>query len=400
MNNRSTILHRLLFVLIVLLTGGAFLTTGCGGDSKKESGKTAEAPEGEKKPDKPKKKPPKPGVPVSVVAVESGEIVSTVTFSATVESEREVVVYPRTSGLVRTMLVEEGARVAVGQVLMILDDADNRIAERQAYIELEKAQKDSVRSAELFNQKMISREQFEQAAYQAGSARLNWQKTKLDLSRTRIRAPVRGVISSRDVEIGDRVGTSSETFKLVTMDNLVARVYVPGRSLPHLNVGQRAHISSDMLPDFDGRGAIKRISPVIDPRSGTVKVTVGLIDRSRKLTPGMFVNVALVTDQRNEALLLPKETLVYDGRQAYAFVVKDSTASRQLLTLGLKNSRQVQVIEGLAVGDSVVIVGQEGLRDGAKVRVIADASKPIPREETKKVAEDSTDTEQPGASAS
>ena len=366
------IMNRIVTSISITLLLAASMMTGCGDNAPASNG-----PRGRRGPGGPGRR-VDPGVPVSIHPIERGEIVSTVTFSATVESERRVVVYPQTSGLVRQIIAEEGDRVEAGQVLMVLDDDDARLAEAQARMDLRKAQTDSARNAELFRRNMISRESHEQIIYEVNRKRIAWQQAKLALDRTRIRTPAAGVIAIRDVEIGDRIGQSSTPYRVVTLSDLIAKVHVPGRTLHHIRVGQGAQITSDMRPDFEGRGRIKRISPVIDPESGTVKVTVDLPDPRRELTPGMFINVALITDRRDDALLLPKETLVYDGGQAYAFVVNDTLATRVALTLGLTNSRTVQVLEGAAEGDSIVIVGQEGLRDGAKVRVVDDAAAPIP----------------------
>jgi membrane fusion protein (multidrug efflux system) len=104
----------------------------------------------------------------------------------------------------------------------------------------------------------------------------------------------------------------------------------------------------------------------------------------------MFVNVGLITDSRRGVLLVPKEALTYDAGQPYAFVVRDSTVHRTLLELGLTNPREVEVVAGLAKSDSVVIVGQEGLRDGAKVRVVAEPLRAVPKEA--KAERDTTET--------
>ncbi len=320
-------------------------------------------------------------VPVGIVQVVQGDIVATMAFSATVESERNIVVYPQTSGLAEEVLGEEGDRVSAGQVVLRLEDDDARIAYERAQVELRKLQSDSLRMAGLYSKGLESRDAYETVLYQVNRARLTLDEAVLGLRRTRIRAPVRGIISARNVEIGNRVDPASEVFRLVTMDSLIAHIFVPGRTRQHLVVGQQARITSDMLPGYEVEGVIKRINPVVDPQSGTVKVTVALQDRERKFTPGMFVNVALITDRRGEALLVPKEALTYDAGQAYAFVVKDSTAHRTVLELGLTNPRQVEVLAGLGRGDSVVIVGQEGLRDGAKVRVVEQSLRPVPKPE-------------------
>jgi len=365
------------FAVATLLVSAALLSgLVLGACSKSGKAKDGSA-NGDKKPDERVET----TVPVGIVQVVQGDIIATMAFSATVESERNIVVYSQTSGLAEEVLGEEGDRVSAGQVVLRLEDDDARIAYERAQVELRKLQSDSLRMAGLYSKGLESRDAYETVLYQVNRARLTLDEAVLGLRRTRIRAPVRGIISARNVEIGNRVDPASEVFRLVTMDSLIAHIFVPGRTRQHLVVGQQARIASDMLPGYEVEGVIKRINPVVDPQSGTVKVTVALQDRERKFTPGMFVNVALITDRRGEALLVPKEALTYDAGQAYAFVVKDSTAHRTVLELGLTNPRQVEVLAGLGRGDSVVIVGQEGLRDGAKVRVVEQSLRPVPKAE-------------------
>jgi membrane fusion protein, multidrug efflux system len=332
-----------------------------------------------------------PGVPVSIIETIEGDMIASVGFSATVESEYAVKVYPQAGGLADRLYVEEGDRVVAGQVLVRLDDDDAQLSRENARIEYEKAHNDSVRQAELYGKNLISRDAYEQAIYQANRTRVSAAEAQLRLDRTGIRARVSGVISQRNVELGDRVTASAPIFEMVTMDNLVARVHVPGRHRPGLRVGQPARVTSDMLPDYEIVGKIRRVSPVVDPQSGTVKVTVELNDPESRLAPGMFANVALITERQTEALLAPKEALVYDAGQPYVFVVREDKAHRTRLELGLTNARQVQVLSGLSQGDSIIVVGHEGLRDGAVVRVIVDATAPIPPEEPTAVESDTGD---------
>jgi len=339
------------------------------------------------------------GVPVTVITADVGDIVSSVSFSATVESQRMAKVYPRTSGLVRSVLAEEGDRVSKGQVLVQLDHDDTRIALQRAQVELRKKQADSLRAAELFSKDLLSGDAYEQALYECSRARLDLDGALLTYRRARIRAPVDGVIATRSVEVGDRVGGSSAIYEMVTLDRLEAKVHIPGRSRSNLRVGQRANVTSDMLPGHRIDGAIRRISPVIDPQSGTVKVTVELHDPDGLFAPGMFASVALITDQRTDALLVPKETLIYDAGQAYAFTVKADTARRTRLELGLTNAREVQVVSGLADGDSIIVIGIEGLRDGALVRIVDDAKAPVPEPEPPVVSADSSSADSTGTAA-
>jgi len=144
-------------------------------------------------------------------------------------------------------------------------------------------------------------------------ARLRARQADLNLEHATIRAPFSGVITERLVQVGARVGSGAKLMSMIKLDDMIARVYVPGQYLTVVRPDQPAVITSDFLEGREFEGWVKRISPIVDPHSGTFKVTVGLRDRWEHLRPGIFVNVRIVTDTHTHAVLVPKEALVYDG---------------------------------------------------------------------------------------
>ena len=166
------------------------------------------------------------------------------------------------------------------------------------------------------------------------------------------------------------MSSGSQLYDLIKLDDMIARVFVPGQYLMQVAKGQRAVIGSDFLPDKQFDGWVKRISPVVDPRSGTFKVTVGVSDRFEALRPGIFVSVRIVTDTHDEAVLVPKNAIVYDGGEQYVFAVRDSVAQRILLQPGYESAVDVEALDNVFAGDRVITVGQNGLKDGARVRLV------------------------------
>ena len=125
-------------------------------------------------------------------------------------------------------------------------------------------------------------------------------------------------------------------------------------------------------------GQRRHLSPIVDPNSGTFKVTVGLRDRWEYLRPGMFVNVRIVVDTHLSAVLIPKEAVVYDGSERYVFVVVDSTAQRIQLDVGYENGLFVESRSEINADTPVIVVGQNGLKDQARVKVISAAAGAAP----------------------
>jgi membrane fusion protein (multidrug efflux system) len=154
-------------------------------------------------------------------------------------------------------------------------------------------------------------------------------------------------------------------------------VYVPEKHLQQLRPGQVARINAPSLGGEGYIGSIMRISPVVDPRSGTVKVTVAL-GWQPGLRPGLYVDVDLVTAVHQDALLVPKRALVYDNDRMFVFRLqndeetKERRAERVMIEPVLTDKAFIEPLEGLEPGDQVIIAGQAGLKDGVLVSLPGD----------------------------
>ena len=147
------------------------------------------------------------------------------------------------------------------------------------------------------------------ATYELDQLELAFADATRELGYTEVRAPITGIVTSRLVNLGDYITVNQHLFDLVDFDTIVARVYVPERELERMRLGQTARIFSASLGGETKDGSVLRIAPVVDPKSGTVKVTVD-VPRQRGLRPGMYVEIELVTDTREDALLLPKRAVI------------------------------------------------------------------------------------------
>ena len=313
-------------------------------------------------------------VPVEIASAQRGDISSYLMFSSTIATEAAVEIHPETSGRVEAVLVEEGDHVEAGQILVELDDEQVLIEERESEVELNHLEGGYKRTEEMFRRRLISTQEYEDKLYQLEQARLRREKAQLALEHTHIRAPFSGVLTTRSVQVGARVGPGGKLFDLVKREDLIARVHVPGQYLREVQVRQAAQIESDFLRDMVFEGYVKRISPVVDPQSGTFKVTLGIHDQWEHLRPGIFVTARIVTDTHAGAILVPKEAIVYDGSDRFVFVVRDSTAHRVKLDAGFENSRFVEARSEIADTTQVIVVGQNGLKDQARIRVVATSS--------------------------
>jgi len=342
-------------LVAALLAAGAVAAGGCsrpGGPPSAEDGgdKDAGAP-----------------VPVEVVTLERGRIEETLRFSATLEAETAVQVLARTTGQVRSRAVEEGDKVKQGAVMLRLEREDQASSLRRAQTELEQAQRNYKAQQDLHKKGVVSDQTYENAEFDVKRLKIARDDAARALRYTTVSAPISGTVTQRMVKRGDLVAPNQPLFEVVDFESLVANVYVPEKDIGRVAVGGIARLSAPTTGEAIEDGEVKRVAPVVDPRTGTVKVTIAL-DDTQKLRPGMFVDVQLVVADRSDAILLPRRALVYDNDEPYAFKVEGGdTAKRVLIEPIAEDQDFVTPATGFDEGDSVVVAGQVGLKNGAKV---------------------------------
>jgi len=322
-------------------------------------------------------------LPVEVTNVALGCIEATIRNSTHLEVEEEVKVFARTANRVTELLVEEGDLVKKGQVLLRLDNDIQKTAHAKAQTNLEKTQQEYARQKALFEGKLISEQVFKDIGFQLKQQELAFEDARRELDYTEVRAPIDGTISQRLVNYGDLVNLNQQLFQIVDFRSIVARIYVPEKNLQEVRLDQPARVITTALGANEFTGYVKRISPVIESKTGTVKVTVGFKDVG-ELRPGMYVDVELVTARHTNALLITKRALLYDGELSFVFrLLPERKVERVLVEPRVADKFNVEPVSGFKEGDQIVIAGQTGLKDGAKVRLPSDPQPEEKKQEKK-----------------
>lgn len=309
-------------------------------------------------------------VPVEVGKVTVGPIDAAYRGTATLEAEDEATVLAKTSGVIEQILVEEGQRVSAGQVLARMETERLRLEVARAKAEADKARENFDRNTRIFEKNLISKEMYDQSRFALDSAKAAYELASLTLRESEIRAPISGVVSARYIKVGNAIQPNSAAFKVTQMDVLHAQIYVPERDIHKLAPKQSAEMTLDAWPDKPFKGSILRVNPVVDPATGTVKVTVAMASGQRELKPGMFGRVEIRYDRRDAAVLVPKDAVLTEDAAQSVFVVADGKAKRRSIRIGYSDSYNYEVLDGLKSGDQVVTTGQANLKDDAKVHVV------------------------------
>lgn len=354
--------------------------------------------------------------PVSLVLVNTvgvGEVADNLASTAIVESESAAEIIPATTGVVLSVHKDEGDAVVKGDLLAVLESVTLDAGAERSRAELTRVQQQYDEMSKLAARGAVSDRELEDLAYQLKTAKTSAREASRSFGQTRLTAPFDGVVAARDVRVGELAGSSKAAFKVVDLERLRAVTTLPERDLKRVGVGQTATLTSAYDNDSFANGLVTRIAPVIDSTSGTFRVSIQLEGTDHVLRPGQFVTVDLEVDRRRDVLVVPKKALVYeDGIPVvYRFIpmpegaeeeeeaewdwdpdeswydriaglfsedeeeeVKEEdldphVAERVAVNLGLVDDNFAEILEGVELGDQLIVVGQSHLRDGARVRV-------------------------------
>jgi membrane fusion protein (multidrug efflux system) len=313
-------------------------------------------------------------VPVEVQPLRRAEMVAVYSGTAPVEAHEEADVVAKVGGEVRQIFVEEGDTVKAGQVLARLDGDRLRLDLAEIEANLRKLERDYNRQLELSQKGLVAKGTAENAKFDLDALKAAHERARLELSYTEIRAPIAGVVSARHIKVGNTINNTIKpndpTFRVTNLDPLVAYVHIPEKEFRKLAPGQTADVIVDALGGERFTGTISRISPTVDPQTGTFRARVEVPDKTRRLKPGMFARVNIVYERRENALQLPRNSILdADGEQS-VFVVVNNKAEQRRIATGLSNNGWIEVLEGLKGDERVVVVGQGGLKTGTAVKVV------------------------------
>ena len=362
-------------VLIIAAALAFFLMRG-GPDS---SGEAMAATTDAKKDGKDGKDEKKAPVPVSVEAARVGEISAYISATANLVAEQQVDLTAETEGRVTSLHVEEGDSVARGAVLATLNRDDAQILFNKGRVRAANAKAAFDRASDLHQRGLLAKSEFDAREMELRVAAEELNEAEYRLSKTTIRAPFAGRVTTREIVAGQHVRPGAKLFTLVDTDPLIARIYLPERDVVGLREKQAVRMSLRAAEGVEFAGRIRQISPVVDVATGTVKLTVEAERVPEAVRPGAFVTVNVTREKRPSAIVIPRDAVIRELADAHVFVL-DKTADgdvarRRVITLGLEEGGRLEALTGLKAGENVIVAGQGGLRDGSPVKVLASTIK-------------------------
>ncbi len=322
--------------------------------------------------------------PEGVALVERQRIATGPAVSGTLAAEREANVRAKLGGAVLSIHADEGTRVALGASLARIDDRtvqDQFLSARSGHTVAKNAAdlaaRELARFERLAAEGAISQRELDQTrqANESAQAVLADAQSRLtfaqeQLNDSRVRSPIAGVVSERSVSAGDVVAPGAELFTIVDPRSMRYEASVPANELSAIRVGAPVHFTVSGYPGRRFEGRITRVNPTADPTTGQVRITVSVSNAGSNLVAGLFAD-GRVAAESHDGLTVPENAV--DQRSVKPTVVRltGGRAERVEVELGIRDEERgrVEIIKGLALGDTLLVGAALGISPGTPVRV-------------------------------
>lgn len=354
LDNRKGNIVRLFMGMLIILT-----LVSCSSDRSQESAQAADAGA----------KPAPQTVPVAVKKVEVGEASSIYATTASLEAEQRADILARTSGVVRKIHFEEGDLVEEGQVILELEDEDQKLNLKMMTIKQRNLEKEYTRLEKVHAQGILSPQDFEVIENRLEESKADVERAELTLSYTKVRAPFSGRLVRRYLDQGAHVQPGTSLFQIMDTTPLLARIHIPANRMGSVRVGQIVDLKIDSN-NAQLEGHLRLVSPIVDATTGTVKVTAEISQYPEGTRPGDFAQVSIVTERHQDAMLVQSVAVFEDKGEQILYVAENGKAVRKAVKVGFVERGVTEILSGVQTTDLVVVKGQRNLREGMPVEIL------------------------------
>ncbi|MBE9606614.1 efflux RND transporter periplasmic adaptor subunit [Acetobacteraceae bacterium H6797] len=314
---------------------------------------------------------------VSVSPVRKAVVTDRAESVGTVRARDAITVTTKVSGIVTAIRFTEGQRVNEGDVLAELDNAGIRAEYDQARAQLDDMRTQLQRARALQASQNIAVARIDQLEAQTRQAEGRLRQYQARLDEAKITAPFSGRVGLKQVSLGALVQPGTAVTTLDDTSRMRVEFAVPEVFIARLQAGSQVTARSVAYGERRFRGAVAVVDTRLDPATRTIRVISEFDNADEALKPGLFLTIELMLEQRENALLIPEEALDPVGDRVFVYLVKDGRAKRTQVRLGQRLQGEVEVRQGIAADDQVVVRGIQRLRNDAPVRVIETITRPL-----------------------
>ncbi|WP_449243554.1 efflux RND transporter periplasmic adaptor subunit [Clostridium tetanomorphum] len=205
------------------------------------------------------------------------------------------------------------------------------------------------------------------AQVEQSQAGVNYIKSQLD--NLIIKSPIAGVVSAKNIDIGQIASSPSNSVTIINSSNLIAKINIPDKMVNRIKVGQSVNVKINALEGKKISGIINNISPDVDTKNNSYIVKVKIDNSNGEIKSGMFAKISLPSENKSSILTVPNEAIKIENNVKYLYIVESGKVKKVSISTGISNDKITEITSNLKEGTNIIIDGQNFLSEGEKVNI-------------------------------
>lgn len=288
--------------------------------------------------------------------------------NGTLIGNEEVLLRSESSGKVTDILFEEGKRVKKGDLLLKINDAELQATLKKNLLREEFAKDKEFRSRQLLEKQLTSQQEYDVVLNDLNTIKADIEFTNAQIAKTEIHAPFDGIVGLRSVSIGTYITPQTQVATIQSINPIKIDFAVPQKYYGEIKEGKTIEFSIPNV-NMNFTGKIYAIEPKIDQTTRTILVRAVAQNNNGILLPGAYVEINIILNNISNAMLIPTDALVPDIDGEKVFLYKNGQAVPQKVSTGIRTEKNIQIIKGIEIGDSVIVSGIIQLRPNSVITI-------------------------------
>jgi len=302
-----------------------------------------------------------------------GSIHRFVTTPGSILPEQHAALLPKTGGYVSQVLVDVGDKVTQGQTLAVIavPELEAKLKKAQAQARLAQIDAERLREGRKKSPELIVQRELDKAEASATIQEAEVAELSALVGYATIKAPFAGIITKRQIDVGDyaMASQSQPLFEVMDVSKVRAETALPEKDGVLAKSGQPVRITLEGSPGKSLESVVSRTAGALDPVTRTMAVQANLDNPSAALMPGMYAKVSVGVDYHENVMLLPAAAVVFEKGKPSIFIPENGKAVKKTIQTGFNDGTNIEILGGLEEGQAVLIPGKSSLTDGQSIKV-------------------------------
>ncbi len=307
-------------------------------------------------------------IPVTAVVVKPGPLDDKLVITGALIANEAVEISSEVSGVVQKIYFKEGSKVNKGDLLLTLNTEDQEAQLEKLRYAKKLRETSEYRQRQLLEKEAISQEEYDIALTELNTSSADIKVLEAQIAKSKIRAPFDGTIGLRYISDGAFINSSTRIASLININPIKIEFSIPGKYGTVINDGDPIFFTTD-ASDKTYSGTVYAVEPQIDQATRTMRIRATSDNANRDLFPGLFTRVEVVLNHKDSALMVPSISVVNDLAGHKVFLERDGQVIEQPVTIGIRTANNIEILEGIKQGDTVITSGLLQIRPNSQVEI-------------------------------